>query len=298
VSRFASALRVFPEVPARAFPLKGIEMTKCVLTLGLVASALAGSAAVRAAGDASTLLPPPDRTGTLTVSVTFTAAGKWNSKYSGAYSNLKWYRSYSYSVPLRGMYSPGSGFQEIARREKGGMFVPNMKRYLVLQPRDLLGPAGRFCGKGESRILDESSGMEVGDPGMPPLVPFTHVNRGGGPFPSGDKTVPERDLCATGVAFDYEKNVFHLRIDGSDAHVKVRSFHNGREPGHPFNVSLQGDDVAGSVKAKLTFLDEPMAAGAKGIEGHRVIENFGFVRGPDNMKYPLSATVKWKVTVQ
>jgi hypothetical protein len=248
--------------------------------------------------DASKRLPPPDRTGTLTVSVTFHAAGKWSSKYNGAYSNLKWFRSFSYSIPLRGMYSLGSGFQEIQRREKSGMSVPNMKRYLVLQPRDLLGPAGRVCGRGESKILDESNGMEVGDPGMPPLVPFTHVNKGGGPFPSGDKTVPERDLCESAVSFDYEKNVFHLRIDGSDAHVKVRSFHNGREPGHPYNVRLQGEDQATSVKSKLTLFDQPMAANATGIEGHRVIENFSYVRGPENSQYPMSATVRWKVTVQ
>jgi hypothetical protein len=248
--------------------------------------------------DATTRLPPPDRTGTLTVSVTFHAAGKWSSKYSGAYSNLRWFHSFSYSVPLRGIYSPGSGFEEVERRQKGGIFVPNLKRYLMLKPRDLLGPAGRSCGKGESKILDESNGMEVGDPGMPPLVPFTHVNKGGGPFPSGDKTVPERDLCQSAVSFDYEKNVFHLRIDGSDAHVKVRSFHNGREPGHPYNVRLQGDDTVSGVKSKLTFLDQPMAANAMGIEGNRVIENFSFVRGPENSQYPVSATVRWKVTLQ
>jgi hypothetical protein len=247
--------------------------------------------------DASKRLPPPDRIGTLTVSVTFHAAGKWSSKYNGAYSNLKWFRSFSYSIPLRGMYSAGSGFQEIQRREKGGMFVPNMKRYLVLQPRDLLGPAGRVCGKGESKILDESNGMEVGDPGMPPLVPFTHVNKGGGPFPSGDKTVPERDLCESAVSFDYEKKVFHLRIDGSDAHVKVHPFHNGREF-RPYNVRLQADDQVSSVKSKLTLFDQPMAANAMGIEGNRVIENFSYVRGPENSQYPMSATVRWKVTVQ
>jgi hypothetical protein len=248
--------------------------------------------------DPSSRLPPPDRTGNLAVTVSFHAAGKWVSKNTpGVYSNLEWRRSYSYNLPLRGTYSPGSGFQEIDSQQKGGMFVPNFKRYLVFKPRDFLGAAGRVCGKGDSMIQDDEVGVAQGDPGMPSLVPFTRIKKGGGVFPSGDKTVPERNLCFSDVTIDYEKNMFHLRIDGSDAHVKVQTTLNGKEVGHPFNVRLQGDATTSTVKSKLTFLNVPMPKNpTQGIDGQRVIENFSYVLGPDNTQYPLSATVTWKVT--
>lgn len=246
--------------------------------------------------DASRRLPPPDKTGSMTITVAFHAAGKWVSKTTpGVYSNLKWQRSYSYTVPLRGMFSPGSQFQEIDRQQKGGFFVPNFKRYFVFKPRDFFGPAGRVCGRGESRIQDEEVGVTVGDPGMPPLVPFTRIKQGGGVFPSGDKTVPERDLCFSDFTLDTEKNVFHLRIDGSDAHVKVRTIVNGKEMARPHNVQLQGDDP--NAKSKLLFLDVPVPKGStNGIEGQRVIENFSTVRGPENSIFPMSARVSWKVS--
>jgi len=245
---------------------------------------------------ASRRLPPPDKTGSMSVTVAFHAAGKWVSKTTpGVYSNLKWQRSYSYTVPLRGTYSPASQFQEIDRQQKGGFFVPNFKRYLAFKPRDFLGPAGRVCGKGESRIQDEEVGVTIGDPGMPPLVPFTRVNKGGGVFPSGDKTVPERDLCFSDFTLDTERNVFHLRIDGSDAHVKVITILNGKETGRPYNVRLQGSDT--SARAKLLFLDVPVPKNStNGIEGQRVIENFSTVYGPENSTFPMSATVSWKVS--
>jgi hypothetical protein len=254
------------------------------------------TATIADAAGSSGKLPPPDRTGSMLVTVAFHAAGKWVSKRTpGVHSSLKWQRSYSYTVPLRGMYSAGSGFQEIERTQKGGMFVPNFKRYLVLKPRDLLGSAGRVCGKGESRIQDEEVGVTEGDPGMPARVPFTRIRKGGGVFPSGDKTVPERDLCFSEMSIDSEKNVFHLRIDGSDAHVKVGTILNGKEVGRPFNERLQGDEP--NAKSKLTFLNVPIPPNSSnGIEGQRVIENFSFVTGPDHSTYPLSATVSWKVS--
>ena len=247
-------------------------------------------------------LPPPDRTGTLVVTLTFDADGKYTNSRSGAYSNLKFRRSLTYTMPLRGMYSPGSSFQEIERRQpRGGFTVPNFKRFLNLQPRDLLGPAGRTCGSGKTGFVDESEGMAEGDPGQPSLVPFTKFNRGGGAFPSGDKTVPERDLCQTMISVDTEKKVFHLRLDGSDSNVKIRTILNGREMGHPYNLPLQGYDGNGSAKAKLTFFDLPLPVNASAsgvIEGTRVIDAFNTVNGPDHSAFPLRATVKWHLAVK
>ena len=50
--------------------------------------------------------------------------------------------------------------------------IPNLQRYVVLQPQTAMtGQFGVPCGKGDVEILDEYKGMEVGDPGQPPLVP-------------------------------------------------------------------------------------------------------------------------------
>ena len=238
--------------------------------------------------------PPPDHTATLTVTVKFDGEGKWSNPRNGAYSNLKFHREMTYTVPLNGVYSAGSGFMDIDRREQPqGFMIPDMKRYLVWTPRDRIAPAGTVCGQGRSVILDESSGKEVGDPGQPPLVPFVQTIKGGGAFPSGDKTVPERDLCEAAVTFDFQKHVLHLVIDGSDAHVKVTNVHNGFTAPR-YNLRLQGDDA--DVKAKLRFFDIPMPAGAKSVEGSRVVKDFSHVSGPDHSSFPLHATVQWKVT--
>jgi len=197
---------------------------KPVLAFGLAAAACLSTSA------SSVSLPRPDRVGTLVVTLTFDAAARWANARNGAYSSMKFHRTLSFTMPLRGTYSAGSGFQELDRREpQNPLAVPNLKRFLLLHPRDLLGATGRTCGSGKTEFLDEADGMEEGDPGQPPLVPFRHENRGGGAFPSGDKTVPERDLCQTVVSLDHERKVFHLRLDGSDSNVKIRSFHNGRE---------------------------------------------------------------------
>jgi hypothetical protein len=249
------------------------------------------------ARDAMSKLPPPDRTGSLLVEVSIDGAGKWSNPKNGAYSNLKFHRVMTYTMPVGGTYSAGSGFTDIDRREqKGAVFTPSFKRYLILQPRERMGSVQRPCARGRTEFFDEFTGKEVGDPGQPPLVPFVQTFKGGGAFPSGDKTVPERDLCETMMTLDYQKHVFYLRIDGSDAFVKVHSVHNGLEPGPPYNLQLQGN--AAGAKAKLTFFDVPMAADAKVVEGSRVIENFSQMGGPDHSVFPLRATVKWKLTVQ
>ena len=247
--------------------------------------------------DPRKLLPPPDRTGTLTATVTLDGAGKWSNPRNGAYSDLKFHREMSYNMALNGKYEAGSGFVNIDRREFAGPVVsPNMRRFLVLTPRDAFAPAGTPCARGTSAIRDDSSGMEVGDPGQPPLIPFVQTVKGGGAFPSGDKTVPERDLCESAVTFDLDKHVFHLRIDGSDAHVKVTNVHNGFTA-PTYNLRLHGDDAD---KARLTFFDVPMPASAEtaGIEGTRFIKDFGYASGPGGSSFPLQATVKWKVTMQ
>jgi hypothetical protein len=239
-----------------------------------------------------------ERTGTLSVTVTFEGAGNWKHPKNGAYAALKFHRVLTYTMPVRGIYSPGSGFTNIDRRELSGVnMAPSMKRFLILQPRDAVGPAGRACGKGTTEFADESSGMEVGGPGQPPLVPFTETIRGGGAFPSGDKTVPERDLCLTKVTLDFEKHVFHMSLDGTDSNVKVQAVHNGHAAPRA-NLPLQGYDN-GAAKAKLTWFDVPMAApNANVIEGTRTIENFNTVSGPMDSTFPLRATVNYRVTLQ
>jgi hypothetical protein len=252
-----------------------------------------------AAQAADLSLPPPDRSGTLVVTVTFDGAGNWKHPKNGAYSALKFHRVLTYTMPLRGLYSAGSGFMNIDRRElSGAMAVPNFRRFLILQPRDAVGPAGRACGKGSTMFADESSGMEVGDPGQPPLVPFTETIRGGGPFPSGDKTVTERDLCLTKVSLDFEKHVLHMSLDGTDSNVKVSLVHNGHAA-PPVTLPLQGYDN-GAAKAKLTWFDVPLATNTQAnvIEGTRTIGGFNTVSGPMNSTFPLRATVSYRVTLQ
>ncbi len=240
----------------------------------------AGTAKGGASGgvvDPRTSLPPADRTGTLTVTISFDGTGTWKHPKNGAYSNLRYHRELSYSVPLRGTYGAGSGDAAIDRRDQAGGMNVDFKRYLAGRPRDAMGPAGTACGKGTIAIRDDSSGMEVGDPGQPPLVPFTQQIRGGGAYPSGDRTVPERDLCQTHGIFDNQRHVLHLSLDGADSYVKVTNTHNGPVM-PPYNLRLQGD--AADAKAKLDLRDVPVPAGATRASGSRVIENASTVGGP------------------
>jgi hypothetical protein len=259
-----------------------------------------GSAAGTAGSTSKPQSGPAKPTGTLTVEITLDGQGRWKHESNGAYSAMNFHRTMKYTVPLQGFAGGGAGFTDIDRREqKSQPMLPNLYRYVVLQPQTAMtGQFGVPCGKGEATIQDEYKGMEVGDPGQPPLVPYTEtwreIHR---TFPSGDKTVPERDLCLTRFALDTEKHVVHIVIDGSDSHVKTQITHNAFKA-VPVNVRFQGDDLNGSAKAKLSFFDVPVAAGAKSFEFARSIENFSQVTGKGNTRVPLRATVKWRVTMQ
>jgi hypothetical protein len=242
---------------------------------------------------------PPKPTGTLIVEITLDGAGNWRSPYKdGAYSAMKFHRTMKYTVPLEGFVGGGSGIYDIDNREpKVHMTIPNLYRYVALQPRNVMTRAANEpCGRGDVEILDEYKGMEVGDPGQPPLVPYTETWKGGGVFPSGDKTVPERDLCETRFALDTDKHVAHLIIDGSDSDVKTQITHNGFQP-RPVNERFEGETFDTNAKAKLRFFDVPVPAGAKSFELSRTIEHFSQVVGKGNTKVPLRATVKWRVTL-
>jgi hypothetical protein len=63
-----------------------------------------------------------------------------------------------------------------------------------------------------------------------------------------------------------------------------------------YNLRLQGESA--DTKEKFTFFDLPIPAGAMGAEGVKVIPATGTVSGPMNTKYPLTATVKWRITWQ
>jgi len=116
-----------------------------------------------------------ERSGTLGVTLTFDGAGTWKHPQNGAYSNLKFHRELSYAIPLRVTVGAGAGVAEIDRKYPIDPVNVNFKRYLAGHPRDATAAAGTPCGTGTVTILDESSGMEVGDPGQAPLVPFTPV---------------------------------------------------------------------------------------------------------------------------
>ena len=243
---------------------------------------------------------PAKPTGSLTVEITLDGQGNWKSPYKdGAYSAMNFHRTLKYTVPLQGFVAGGTGLSEIDNREpKVRMTVPNLYRYVALQPQALAtAQVGVPCGKGDVEIRDEYKGMEVGDPGQPALVPYTETWKGGGVFPSGDKTVPERDLCETRFALDTDRHVVHVIIDGSDSHVKTQITHNGFQP-RPINVRFQGEDLNGSAKAKLRFFDIPVTGGAKSFDFTRSIEDFSQVTGKGNTRIPLRATVKWRVTMQ
>jgi hypothetical protein len=124
-------------------------------------------------------------------------------------------------------------------------------------------------------------------------VPFKQQIAGGGAYPSGDKTVPERDLCMTVVSIDSAKHVLNLRVDGTDAFAKVTTTHNGHVA-RPYNLRLQGEDP--QAKSRFTFFTIPIGASALSAEGTKQIPNVSFVHGPMNSQFPLSATVKWRVT--
>jgi Calx-beta domain-containing protein len=232
---------------------------------------------------------PADRTGSLSVTITFDGTGHWKHPSNGAYSDMKFHRELSYTAPLNGVYSGGSGFAELDRNERN----MDVQRYLVGQPSALRASAGTPCAKGSVSVLDESSGMEVGDPGQAPLVPFKQQIAGGGAYPSGDKTVPERDLCMTIVSIDNAKHVLNLRVDGTDTFVKVTTTHNGHVA-RPYNLRLQGEDA--QAKSRFTFFAIPIGASALSAEGTKQIPNVSFVHGPMNSQFPLSAIVKWRVT--
>ena len=236
----------------------------------------------------------------LVVTMTFDGMGKWKHSSNGTFSDLTFQRVLKYSIPLRGTYSPGSGFDNIDKRELAGpVFMPNFKRFLILEPRDVMAPMPRVCGRGKTAFEDKSSGMQVGDPGQPPLIPFTETIAGGGVFPSGDKTVPERDLCLTKVTLDFEKHVFHMTLDGSDSNVKVTNVHNGHAS-RPINLPLQGYDSDGAATAKLTWFDMPLGKGRPDtVAGARTIEQFNMVSAPmsNGVKYPLRARIEYQVTL-
>jgi hypothetical protein len=242
---------------------------------------------------------PPKPTGRLTVEVTLDGQGNWKHPTNGTWSQMHFHRTMKYVMPLEGYVAGGSGFTGIDRRDvTPAMMLPNLQRYVVLQPQTAMnGHFGEPCGKGDIEILDEYKGQEVGDPGQPPLVPYIETWKGGGVFPSGDKTVPERDLCMTRFVLDTEKHVVHIVIDGSDSHVKTQTVHNGFEA-RPFNVRFQGEDLGGSAKEKLSFFDVPVPAGAKAFDFSRTIENFSQVTGKGNTRVPLRAVVKWHLTME
>jgi hypothetical protein len=266
------------------------------------ATATITDASASAAGSAKPVVKggPRTPTGLLTVEVTLDGQGNWKSPYKdGAYSAMTFHRTMKYSMPLQGYIAGGSGFTDIDRREqKTQPMIPNLQRYVVLQPQaSMTAKVGVPCGKGEVAIDDVYKGMEVGDPGQPPLVPYTETWKGGGAFPSGDKTVPERDLCMTRFALDTDKHLVHIVIDGSDSHVKTQVTHNAFKA-VPFNLRLQGDDLNGSAKEKLSFYDVPVPAGAKSFDFARTIENFSQVMGKGKTQVPLRATVKWHVELR
>jgi len=240
-----------------------------------------------------------DRSGTLNVSITLDGSGSWRSARTGEYADHKFHRVLSYTVPLTGLYGGGSGFTELDYREHAnGFAMPNVRRYLVLHPSQIMefGSGGKPCGQGATDYLDERKGMEVGDPGQPPLVPYVQTIKGGGPFPSGDKTVRESTLCQTLVSFDLDKHVYHLRIDGSDSSVKTQTVHNGHVA-PPMALPLTGYDN-GEAKAKLTFFDLPLPVDGTAAEGSRILENFSEVNGTHGSQFPLRATIRWRIVTQ
>ncbi|MEO7775863.1 MAG: hypothetical protein ABIT36_03370 [Steroidobacteraceae bacterium] len=243
-----------------------------------IADAPDGSAAPKGAianGAVRKLQAPADRTGMLSIEILFDGTGTWSHPKNGAYTKMKFHRQLAYTMPLRGTYLPGT-------------------RQLVAEPADTRALAGTSCGRGGASILDEASGMEVGDPGQPPLVPFTQTIRGGGGYPSGDKTVPERNLCLTRVTFDAGRQLLTLLVAGSDAHVRVISTRNGhKQPA--YNLRLQGD--AADARSQFEF-DVPIPIDALKAEGTKNLGKVSTVRGPDDMAHPLSATVKWRVEMQ
>lgn len=264
---------------------------KPLVTRGL---ALAGGLATSAFAAAPPVSVHPD--GKLEIGLFFEASGERTNARTGARSQLTFSRGLTYVAVLRGSYSAAPGLRVPPSAEEA---APDMRRFLNLVPQEEHGRHGRSCGTGTTTFLDVIEGMERSGEGA--LVPFRREMRGGGVFPSGDRTVPERDLCLTTVSIDYARKVFHIRVDGSDSNVKVRAFRDGTEDGTAFNLPLQGYDYDGSVKAKLIFFDVPLPAadagkGAK-IEGSRVIERFNPVGAPDGSTFPLRATVTWRLTV-
>lgn len=242
--------------------------------------------------------PPPGvtvRNGTLGVTISFDGKGTWKHPKNGAYSNLRFHREIAYTVPLRAIYGAGAGEAEIDRKYPVDPFHVDFKRFISGHPRDLQAAAGTPCGTGTVTVLDESNGMEVGDPGQPPLVPFTQTVKGGGNYPTGDRTVPERSLCETYAIIDTQRHVLHLRLDGTDTFVKVTNLHNAHAA-PPYNLRLQGDTA--DAKSKFTLPDIPFPANALAAEGSKTLVDVSTASGPMNSTFPLTATVRWKLRIE
>jgi hypothetical protein len=100
----------------------------------------------------------------------------------------------------------------------------------------------------------------------------------------------------TQVALDYEKHVFHMILDGTDSHVKVTDTVNGHAA-PPYNALLHGDQSS-EAKAKMTWYDMPMAAGSPNvIAGTRTFESFNTETTSKNVKFPLTARVEYRLTL-
>jgi hypothetical protein len=45
----------------------------------------------------------------------------------------------------------------------------------------------------------------------------------------------------------------------------------------------------------MTFFDVPMEGDGSVVAGSKTFKEFNTVNGPENSRFPLSATVKWKI---
>jgi hypothetical protein len=78
--------------------------------------------------------------------------------------------------------------------------------------------------------------------------------------------------------------------------VKVTNVHN-EHAARPYNALLHGDQSS-EAKAKMTWYDMPMATGTPNvIAGTRTFENFNLESTSKGVKFPLTARVEYRLTL-
>jgi hypothetical protein len=179
---------------------------------------------------------------------------------------------------MAGKVNPEMGEKSVAK--------PNHERFLNLTPVH-----GNRCGRAVAAVHDHAVGKFVGDPGQPPLVPYTadYLYKG----------AIEGNYCNVRVSIDLEQKRIHLHLGGA-LHAGVKTVK--KINGHQFEqfISLEGNSTAiKDLRRLLTFYDLPVTGSTRDISGRQEISPVGFEHNATKEgDFPITATIQWRVIVR